>query len=147
MRLMIAPLIDVVFLLLIFFLLAVNFRPAEGFLPVELPRRDGAGEAGAARPGGEVAPLMVRVDTVSDGRCAVQVGGDEAVVFDGTREGFVGLRERLAEALRTEGRGPEDPVVLAPTAGARWDHVVRTYDALWRLQLSNIVFALVEQTG
>ena len=56
MQLRMVPMIDVVFLLLVFFLLTANFRSKEGFLPAELPRHVVHAEVM------ELEPLALRLD-------------------------------------------------------------------------------------
>ena len=48
------------------------------------------------------------------------------------------------QVLAEQGRTADDPVKLAPARGTRWDHVVKAYDALWEVELRNIIFALAE---
>ena len=131
--------IDIVFLLLVFFLVTASFRGQEGFLPAELPRRVDASLA-------ELEPLEVRLASQAQGGCLVQIGGGEGFVV-GRRpgEGFDVLRLRLAEVLRAQGRTTRDPVKLIPAAGTKWEQVVQAYDALWRLGLNNVIFAIVEE--
>jgi biopolymer transport protein ExbD len=99
------PMIDVVFLLMIFFLLSANFRGNEGFLPADSFVIDPA-------------------DDASD---------------------FQTLARRLSRVLADQGRRADDPVKLVPDWHTRWDHVVKAYDALWKINLTNVVFALVEE--
>jgi len=51
-----APMIDIIFLLLIFFLVAAKWRPAESFLPFKLPV-GAAGNQAVVRP----EPLVIEI--------------------------------------------------------------------------------------
>jgi len=133
-QLRMVPMIDVVFLLLVFFLLTANFRSREGFLPAELPRR--VTHAGIA----ELEPVTVRLDSQPDGSCTVQIDTDPAFVISGNTD-FSLLSQRLETVLKAGHRNENDPVKLMPTPRTEWDCVVKAYDALWSLDLRNILFA------
>ncbi|WP_343115830.1 biopolymer transporter ExbD [Ostreiculturibacter nitratireducens] len=99
------PMIDVVFLLLVFFMLAARFG-AEGALPVAL-----------AAPGAPTEwqgpPRLVEI-------------GPENVRLNGLAVDEAGL----AEALRPLMAGPEAPVLLRPVEGASLQRVVDVIGAL-----------------
>jgi biopolymer transport protein ExbD len=134
------PMIDVVFLLLIFFILSANLHGNEGFLPAILP------QTGLSRKTMEMEPLLIYLNSRPDGSCQVQVGRIESfVVQSGVNQaGFQVLGDRLSQILTQQGRRLDDPVKLAPDWNTRWDDVVKAYDALWRINLTNIIFAVVE---
>jgi biopolymer transport protein ExbD len=134
-QLRMAPMIDVVFLLLIFFLLTANFRSQEGFLPADLPQQ----VTRAAQM--EQMPLELWLESQADGSCEIQIGLDERFVitdFDGI------FGERLKKVLATQGRSMHDPIKFMPSGATRWDHVVKAYDVLWQLGLEQIVFVLAK---
>ena len=140
MQLRMAPLIDVVFLLLVFFLLVANFRSREGFLPAELPRQVVHTEVM------EMEPLQLFLNSLADGSCEVQIGAATTFVVKAAREegDFTQLGRELKQVLAEQGRSFDDPVKLIPTRQTRWDHVVKAYDALWQINLRHIIFALVD---
>ena len=139
MQLRMVPMIDVVFLLLVFFLLTANFRSREGFLPAELPQRVTRAEVM------EIEPLVLRIDTLVDGGCHVQVGsGGSVVVSGGDAGGFAAVGGRLREVLEKQGRTVDDPIKLMPTYDTKWDHVVKAYDAVWQLDVRNVIFGVAE---
>ncbi len=147
MQLHMVPMIDVVFLLLVFFLLAVNFRSKEGFLPAELPQQITLVEQM------EMEPLLLYLTTLPDGACQVQIGSEQNIiithsveqgtVLEGEPE-FARLGRAVLEVLDQQGRNLDDPVKLIPTRQTKWDHLVKTYDALWQIDLRNIIFAMVD---
>jgi len=139
-KLRLVPMIDVVFLLLIFFLLAANFRSREGFLPAELPRRV------VHHDRLELEPLLIELDSPGDGSCHIQIGQEPPVLIDPRDEeaDFKLLSSRLKKVLDDEQRSADDPIRLVPTARTKWDHVVKAYDAIWQLDLHNIIFTVTE---
>ena len=161
-QLLLVPMIDIVFLLLTFFLLTASFRPAEAFLPAELP-----GGVAAEAEVMELEPLLIFLDSRPNGGCLVQIGDDvefevvgqsakvgrlgaeqwpEQVDFEQLPEqiSFEQLPELIRQVLRDQHRSSDDPVKLVPQRQTNWDHVLKTYHALWRLNLTNIIFAIVE---
>lgn len=103
-ELRIAPLVDTVFLLLIFFMVTVDVPARETSVRLELVRPGDAGPAPAAAPAPAPAPLIVRIDA----RCGLFLG-EKAVVADELK-GL--LRRRLREqpdlSVAVEG-APETP--------------------------------------
>jgi biopolymer transport protein ExbD len=134
------PMIDIIFQLLIFFMLGANFRGHEGFLPAELPRQV------VHASNMELEPLVLRLTSSADGSCRIDIGSAGAVVIPPERaaDRFTLLSRKLQEVLHQQGRSLDDPVKLVPTRQTRWDHVVKAYDALWQLNLRNIVFTMVD---
>lgn len=134
------PMIDVVFLLLVFFLLVSNFRGPEAFLPADLPAQDGFS------PAMELQPLHIYLHSRPDGTCHIQIDDHPGFVIerDNEESGFDLLSQQVAHILKSQNRRTSDPIKLIPTWHTRWDHVVKTYDALWKLNLNNIIFAVVD---
>ena len=120
------PLIDVVFLLLIFFMVSTTFKgEEESVLAVELPEAEGA-------PVETVdAAIVVRVD--ADGAVAV----DDVTLADGEVE-------TVAEALRA---ATGTRVEIAADAAARHDAVVRVLDAAGRAGLTEVRILTERATG
>lgn len=141
MQMSIVPLIDVVFLLLVFFLLTASFRPQEGFLPTRLPQQSATAEPS------ELEPVPIRVTTMPNGDCQVQIGSLEPMLIsaEATAEGFSQVRDAMYHYVFVQqGRTTENPIKLIPTVQTKWDHVVKTYHCLWQLNLTKVIFAIVE---
>ncbi|OPZ97084.1 MAG: Biopolymer transport protein ExbD/TolR [Planctomycetes bacterium ADurb.Bin412] len=138
MQLQMVPMIDVVFLLLIFFLLSANFRSKEGFLPAELPRQIVHGRQM------EMEPLLLRVTSQADGGCRIQIGPQPAILIEPQAETFDALSRKLQTVLSDQGRRLDDPIKILPTEHTKWDHVVKTYDAIWQINAHTIIFAAVQ---
>jgi len=138
MQLRMVPMIDVVFLLLIFFLLSANFRGKEGFLPAELPRQITHSRQM------EMDPLLLRVTSQPDGSCRIQIGPQPAILIEPRTETFDAVSRELQKVLSDQGRRLDDPIKILPTEHTKWDHVVKTYDAIWQINAHNIIFAAVQ---
>ena len=140
MQLSIVPLIDVVFLLLVFFLLTASFRPQEGFLPTRLPQQSASAEPS------ELEPVPIRVVTMPNGDCQVQIGSLDPILIsvDAPAEGFLNVKNAIHNLFMQQGRTAENPIKLIPTVQTKWDHVVKTYHCLWQLNLTKVIFAIVE---
>ncbi|MDX1604864.1 MAG: biopolymer transporter ExbD [Candidatus Competibacterales bacterium] len=120
------PLIDIVFLLLIFFMVTTTFRKESEF-DVTLPEA-------SRMPAESEAPLVVAID--AGGRYALN-----DTVLDGTGRGD--LEAALGAALED---GPEGPVlVIRADAQAPHQAVVRVLDAAGRLGLERIAIATVPE--
>ena len=121
--------IDVTFLLLLFFLLTFTFRQAEGVIPATLP--------GPPVPGPD--PVWVVVDVVpplgmldGDG-VAFFIENDR---FDNAESLYVAL-ERRQEVLQSTG----EAVVIKPAPGVRWQHVVDAFSQGVRAKYKKISFS------
>jgi len=113
------PLIDVVFLMLIFFMISTTFsREAE--LAIQLPQA-------SAEPG-EAKERLLELVINREGRYFI---GDQEVV---NRE-----LETLREALRgVVGEDEEQPLVISADANAPYQAVIRAMDAAGQLGISAI---------
>jgi biopolymer transport protein ExbD len=115
------PMIDVVFQLLLFFLLACTFRIDEGLIPANLPDL-----SGYTKPTAWVEPIQINVYPHPDPKVL-----DKAeFAIEGTKHRFdtaAGLYGYLVEFAEYE--DPEKvPVVIRPTGKVCWDHVVNSFN-------------------
>jgi len=126
------PMIDVTFLLLIYFLLTMTFRQAEGQLPGSLPQTGGivAGQSVQLQP----VIIVVRPVGANRDRCIYELAGSDQVTDTG---------EALYEWLvaRRELIGAEEPVIVKPTPNVRWQFVVEAYNQTLRAGCSDVGFA------
>jgi len=103
--------IDVTFLLLIYFLLSTTFRQAEGQLPGTLP--------GPPRPDPPVLPISLRVHAIgADCQSAVYSLGGDIEPLRSPRE--------LVDALRTRRERTDGDAIVVIRAGraVRWRYIV-----------------------
>ena len=132
MTLNLAPMIDVTFLLLIFFSVTTTFKRAEGYLSAKLPRD--AGQPTVALP---VSPVVVRVQQFGMGPGDYRIKLDQ---FLNTPATFGELTRLLIDIQGNPGFDQETPVVIAAEADVSWDHVVNCWNAVLRAGYKNIAF-------
>ncbi|MDP6158487.1 MAG: biopolymer transporter ExbD [Phycisphaerales bacterium] len=133
-ELQIAPMIDVVFLLLMYFMIATDFSPAEEVFRLDLPEQR-VGEADPLQLLDE--PLRVRVVAAgADGQQArVTVEGPWDVA--GSADG---LRVFLSQSLVPQGSlfMPDHPIVIVPSPRVGWGHVVAIFNAAVAAGCTNV---------
>lgn len=105
-----APVIDIVFLLLIFFLAATTFRQAERELAIVLPQTDAA------------LPLTAALREI-----VINIDADGGVVVTGRRLAEGELAALIAAALRVN---PEQRVSVRADRAAAYAHVAQVLDVL-----------------
>jgi biopolymer transport protein ExbD len=139
------PMIDVIFLLLTFFVLTANFRSPEQFLPALVPAANAS-----VTSFNIVEPLVISV--VEDGRgCVIRLGGSDGgmesdiVIQDAEpRRGLAVFAKRLGEMMQAQRRTTGDPVELLCGDEVTWDHLVKVYNILYAMGVSDITFGEVE---
>lgn len=129
------PLLDCVFMLLLFLIVATRFTTPEGFLPAKLP----AAMAAAAVSELEVPRTPVRLYLAADparaGACLVRIDDKEAAPVAAGE-----LVARLSELFAQPGYGERTPVYLTTADEVSWDHVVNVYNAALTASFQRIFF-------
>jgi len=135
-----APMIDMIFLLLIFFLVAANWRPEESFLPFRLPTARAQGQR-IVKP----EPLLIHIRATQTGcqvqigqRCTVQIE-DQAIEAD-----LVVLMEEISRTLSVQKRYAGDPIEIVCGPQVKWEHLAKMYNVFFGAGLSDITFAMTE---
>jgi biopolymer transport protein ExbD len=139
----IAPLVDMIFLLLIFFLVAAKWRPKEDFLPLQLPTAN-AGTQTVVKP----EPLIIQILAAPAGRgCLVQIGSSYAVdiTAQNPEEGLAVLMEKIRQCLLEQKRYASDPVEIICAADVKWEYLAKIYNVLVGMGLTDITFQMTEQ--
>ena len=121
------PLIDVVFLLLVFFMLTTTFLDRERELDIDLPQAS-SGEAPAAPP------ELVVLDVFADGH----------VEYAGRRLELSELQSALADVARQD---PETPVTIRGDRQAAHGAVVGVLDACGLAGLFHLSVGTLEASG
>ena len=136
------PMIDVIFLLLTFFVLTAKFRTPEQFLAIHLPTAEAAVERFGA-----IEPLVISISGAEVG-CLVEIGGLESLRIEGAHyaDGLVGFANKLADVLSTQKRTASDPVELHCDKDVRWDDLVKIYNVLQAVGVSDITFQMTGQS-
>ncbi len=128
-----APMIDVSFLLLIFFLVTTSFERAEGILASNLPRDRGA--PAVALP---ISPIVVRLAQTGPGDDDYSIRIDH---FEAVPAGPSELTEHLHRIHQQIGFDQQTPIVIVAQSAVRWDHVVGCWNAALRAGCERIAFA------
>jgi biopolymer transport protein ExbD len=132
------PMIDVTFLLLIFFLCTLRFRSLEGKLAAYMPRQHGP----VAEPSVHVEPLLVRIDVAEPGDPARAGGGPlRSLRYRVGPLETRSLAEVEARLAYQRAADPDRPVTLAPGEGVLHGEVVRVLDAALSAGIEGVTFA------
>lgn len=129
-----APMVDVVMVILVFFMLGTTFAMSEGILPTQLPKEIG--------PGGGAAVVIVPTVRIA---LLEQPGSSTCRVLVMDQALPDGSFEALAQFLRgklTQGADPTAPVLIAAGGGVEYQHVISAMDACVRAGFRNIQFAV-----
>lgn len=136
MTLNMTPMIDVVFNLLIYFVLTTSFRAPEALFESRLPRTHGM------LAGTEVPVSPIRVKLLKAGpdptQFAIQIEN-----FANVPRTFHELRSVLREIQGIEGYDEKTPVVITPADEIHWDYVLHAYNAVMEANYININFGVL----
>ena len=134
------PMIDVIFLLLAFFVLTAKFRLPEESLALRLP--DGVRESNSFTI---IEPLGLEIAATEAG-FEVMIGGVEAVVIgeNAIEEGIADFAEKFKEVAASQKRYAGDPVEIRCSNEVKWDHLVKIYNMLQAMGMSDITFHMNE---
>ena len=129
------PMIDVVFQLLIFFLLACQFRQAEGQIPANLPDISGPAQATPF-----VDPIKITLRPTGPNNTGVLIEVKHANV---TLTSSAELYAYLVKMSKIYGEGSTEkvPVVIKPLGDVLWEHVVNAFNQAIRAKYKQIGFA------
>lgn len=124
--LQIAPMLDILFVLLLFFMVSAGAQKHEASLSTQLP--------GGGQPGNDI---PVRVDIDANG----QVSFNEAMTD--TAEGD-NLPELVGRLKAVVGDNPKQPVIVTPTRSTRHQRVVDVLNACAAAGVKNLAFGTPE---
>jgi biopolymer transport protein ExbD len=131
------PMIDVVFLLLVFFLWTSNFEVPEHDLssPVALSPK-GTTSIDAEPPPALYDEIIIRLLNVGD-RSPAEIRFNDQVVADAAT-----LAERLREVT---GLGAQPPVIVYPDSEVAMGEAIAVYDAIRAAGVDQVMFAVQEK--
>jgi biopolymer transport protein ExbD len=137
------PLIDVMFTLMLFFLLATHIRTAEGLIASSLPEKGGGDNAVEKVPTVDI-PIDVRAIGAGGARYIFRgsMNFDDLPTARDSGTAANGLFTAL-EQYRDTNRltGDTATVVIRPTADVPWQYVVDVYNQAVRAKFKKIGFA------
>lgn len=144
MQLNLTSMIDVIFLLLIYFVVTASFTPDEGIITTKLPAQKGMGAQSSLEPPKRPLDIVVRDIGNYEYRLIIEQ------VRDRTPRDFKHLAQILAELLHDDdnpgGIYPDDtPILIKPDRGTAWQHVVNAFNAAITAKYKNVSFARVEK--
>jgi len=129
-----APMVDVVMVILIFFMLGTTFAFSEGMLPTQLPSEVGPGGGAAVSI---VPAVRIALSEATDGRgCRIAVMGRELAV-----QSFDALAAFMKEK-RVAGADPQAAVLISADGDIEYQEVISAMDACVRAGFSNIQFSV-----
>lgn len=137
MALNFTAMIDVVFLLLLYFMLTADFAKQEDAFALDLPGQGAADVADDPFALPEQ-PILVSVRSAGDGRT------DYALTTDSPLIGEVSDYDSLSAALgslRGDLLAPDHEMVISPEPGTRWEHTLGAYNAVTRAGFERVRFA------
>lgn len=135
LELNLTSMIDVIFLLLIFFVFTSDFKEPEKLLPTKLSAV-GAVDAPLEQRERDLGKITVRVAATPDGALTWTVNGARV-------ESLAAVEETLSALQEID---PTVPVVLDPERGVAIESVLDVYDRARRVGLSKIQFAANPET-
>jgi len=140
-QLNLTSMIDVIFLLLIYFVITASFVENEGVLVAKLP----AG-SGIEAPPEELPPQNIDIflNSYDATGARISVGGAaEFTSFSELRAHLISIQNNPAKG-RSGWAALDNPIIIRPSGDVRWNHVVDAFNASFGAGYANISFA---QTG
>jgi biopolymer transport protein ExbD len=129
--LQIAPMLDVMFVLLLFFMVSAGSNAKEEELGIKLP----GNSAAAPTPGVEV-PIVLKI--TEDG--SILFNDSSAAAPDDIE--MKGLQERLKDTIKAIGAANQ-PVIISPDPKSKHDRVIRVMDACSYAGVEKLAFRYV----
>jgi len=135
-----APMIDLVFLLLIFFLVSSKFRPREDFIPLNLPMLSSQNIAV-----GKPEPLVINISGSESG-CVVSLDGNKIVNIDeaAMEAGLAALGGEIEAVLLEQRRNVSDPVEVRCNPEIKAQYWVRICNLLYGMNITDITFPFTQ---
>jgi biopolymer transport protein ExbD len=129
----IAPMIDVVFVIMLFFMVLAGNRQVETELPMTLPSEEQSSDS-------NVTPMEEQVHVDVDGEIA---HNEEPVTRDELKRNF----QRLALQAKAEGGSEPTPIVVTISADPEtpWEKVTDVMNAMSFARIGNVTFSIAEE--
>lgn len=139
-----SAMIDVIFLLLIYFVSTVNFTPDEGVLTAKLPQGTGQPTTDLTPP---QRPLNILLTAAGETDCRIRIEGypQTPTNFTELATFLIKLQYDPEQGMRSGAFKPDSPVIIRPDESVRWQHVANAFNAAVRARYTNINFAQVSR--
>jgi biopolymer transport protein ExbD len=123
--LQIAPILDLLFVLLLFFMISAGSKAKENELGIKIPSKGSSG-------GTQDVPIMLKLDQQG------QVYWNDSAVDTARSRDLPGLRDRLKEAIAKFGE--TQPVIISPNRITRHERVIDVLNAASAAGVKNLAF-------
>jgi biopolymer transport protein ExbD len=135
------PLIDVMFTLMLFFLVGTTIRQQEGLIASNLPEKGGNVDAPEKVPTVDV-PVTIRAIGGGGARYFTKTGQtfDDFVGRD-SNSAASGVFQYLESARKGLAQPENSQVVISPTGNVPWQYVVQVYNQAVRAKFAKVGFA------
>jgi biopolymer transport protein ExbD len=135
MGLNLTSMIDVVFLLLIYFMVATEFKTAEESFPMDLPMREHGQTISLDNK-----PLVIVVESAGETKSDIRIRLEGPWDPIGTLDGLTKfLQANKAGKFSASGLFTHDhPILISPASETRWDHTIAAFNAVARADFVNI---------
>ena len=132
------PMIDVIFLLLTFFILTAKFRPPESFMSVVVPSSQNQESVFAI-----IEPLRISL-RYEEFACRVEIGSTWQMDLsqDSIEADLAVAGKALLGVFTQQHRTQDDPIELYVADSVPWDIVVKFYDLLHSMNATNITILM-----
>jgi len=144
-------LIDVTFLLLVYFMVATSFASTERIYRMDLPDRTGAGGLDAF----ELIEEPLRISVMSTGlspsmyQLTIEGPYPQPPSFEALADYLLRAQVGSAEGDGGAGGGngggelfeADHPIIIQPTRSTRWEHAIEAFNAAARARYTNVTFA------
>lgn len=128
------PLIDIVFLLLLYFMLVAQFKTEEEMFQLDLPR-EGVAEAAPDPFALPTEPIRLRVSSIGDGPNELMIESDDPLI--GSPESIDALAATVRQAQRSA-LGADQLFLVQATPSTRWEHALAVVNAIKRAGLLRV---------
>ena len=133
MQLPMMPMIDITFQVLLFFIMVMQFRMAEGQIPADLPQQEGVMAAQAVELKLPIR-ILLRSSVTNSEMPEIEIERENVTLhsWDELYARLVGLQKDL---------GSDTLVIIRPRSDVVWSHVVNADNAAIRAKFKTIAFA------
>ncbi|MFQ5429590.1 MAG: ExbD/TolR family protein [Phycisphaerae bacterium] len=129
-----APMVDVVMVILVFFMLGTSLAITEGVLPTKLPTQIG--------PGGAAEVAVVPTVRILLREAQTEIGCQILIMDTPLSENSFKALQGLLRAKRLAGADPDGPILIGAEPGVVYQAVISTMDACVRAGFHNIQFSV-----